>query len=368
MSEINIGPSKNNKVSFELMTCLTVFKYNISFLLAEIDEWIQRKVIEDRASFQNYPSIIKCIAGQRDDKNVVKVYLSCATSEETKKAFRQQCNLNNTDFEFVNIGETNEMPEEINQIKALDREDPDIDRATVIKLKKNIREHTRELYARYSNIIGIQIGKRVHCDTQGQLCIILYCLDKTLIPFGEKKLPDTFAGCPCVFMEDFFMLGNCTEVCKSADSPELGCSIGIPSDEFSGSVGFMYKSRNLSAFKSGFLTASHVAIKNCHNLHSNDELHELTKHRLGQKKHSIVHPSWKDSGGKNQVVGHVKQAYYGNNSLPDGSIEGLDLAVVETNSLPDKSIEDHDLAKVETNQCREEGIYISCFSTQNVKS
>lgn len=320
----------------------------------QIDEWLQRKVIEDRASFQNYPSIIKCIAGQRDDKNVVKVYLSCATSEETKKAFRQQCNLNNTDFEFVNIGETNEMPEEINQIKALDREDPDIDRATVIKLKKNIREHTRELYARYSNIIGIQIGKRVHCDTQGQLCIILYCLDKTLIPFGEKKLPDTFAGCACVFMEDFFMLGNCTEVCKSADSPELGCSIGIPSDEFSGSVGFMYKSRNLSAFKSGFLTASHVAIKNCHNLHSNDELHELTKHRLGQKKHSIVHPSWKDSGGKNQVVGHVKQAYYGNNSLPDGSIEGLDLAVVETNSLPDKSIEGHDLAKVETNQCREE--------------
>lgn len=329
---------------FELITCLTCSKYNISSLIAEIDEWLKREVIEDQASFQEYPAIIKCIAGQRDDKNVVKVYLSCDTTEETKEAFKQKCKLENTDFEFVNFEGTNDLPEEINQIKPLDRNDPDIDRQIVIELKKNIREHTSKLYARYSNLIGIQIGKRVHCETQWQLCIIFYCLDKTLIPFGEKKLPDTFAGYPCFFREDFIMLGNCTEICKSADRPELGCSIGIPSNKWSGSVGFLYKSRNSSGFESGFLTASHVAIESCHILHSVDKLHELTNHSLGEIKHFIVHPSWKDSGDVNNIVGQVMQAYYGNNPLSE-ELEGLDFAVVKTN------------------HCREEGIYISCFST-----
>lgn len=329
---------------FELITCLTCSKYNISSLIAEIDEWLKREVIEDQASFQEYPAIIKCIAGQRDDKNVVKVYLSCDTTEETKEAFKQKCKLENTDFEFVNFEGTNDLPEEINQIKPLDRNDPDIDRQIVIELKKDIREHTSKLYARYSNLIGIQIGKRVHCETQWQLCIIFYCLDKTLIPFGEKKLPDTFAGYPCFFREDFIMLGNCTEICKSADRPELGCSIGIPSNKWSGSVGFLYKSRNSSGFGSGFLTASHVAIESCHELYSEDKLHELTNHSLGEIKHFIVHPSWKDSGDVNNIVGQVMQAYYGNNPLSE-ELEGLDFAVVKTN------------------HCREEGIYISCFST-----
>lgn len=90
-----------------------------------------------------------------------------------------------------------------------------------------------------------------------------------------------FVGCLCVFMEDFFMLGNCIEMCKSVDCFEFGCSIGRFLDEFFGLVGFMYKLRNLSVFKFGFLIVLYVVIKNCYELYSFDELYELIKYCFG---------------------------------------------------------------------------------------
>lgn len=337
MEPNKIRPLK--KMLFELITC---FKYNIFSLLAEIDEWIKREVIEDTASLHDFPSILKCIAGQRNNKHVVKVYLSGDTTEESKEAFKQKCKSGITDFEFVNIGETNEMPKEIEKIKAIEREAPEIDRSTVKKLEKIIQEHTNKLYARYSNIIGIRIGRSVHGDKLEQPCIIFYCLDKTLIPFGEKKLPESLEGWPCDLREDFIMSEGCTENCRTttADYPSLGCSIGIPSDNAGGSVGFMYKSENLTKFVSGFLTASHVAIKNCQELHSAKTLHELSTHSLGKEKHYIVHPSWKDGGDVDNIVGEVREAFYGNNDL-SAECEGLDIAFVES-------------------KCRSKGIYALC--------
>lgn len=91
-----------------------------------------------------------------------------------------------TDFEFVNIDGTNEMPDEIKKTEALEREPLDVDRSNIKELDHIIEMHTDKLYASYSNIIGIRIGRRVHYDKLEQ-CIIIYCLDKTLIPFGEKK-------------------------------------------------------------------------------------------------------------------------------------------------------------------------------------
>lgn len=315
---------------FELIVC---FKYNISSLLAEINEWFKREVIQDKASLHKYPSIIKCIAGQRDDKNVVKVYLSGDTKEETKEAFKQECKLENTEFEFVNIEGKIEMPKEIEKIKALEREAPDIDKSTIKELKSIIQEHTDKLYARHSNIIGIQIGRRVHSDAHP--CIIFYCLDKTLIPFGEKQLPETLAGWPCDVREDFIRLGTCTQQCRAgicADLPELGCSTGKASKRGSGSVGFMYESMDSDKYKSGFLTASHVAIEECHRLHRGNTF--LSNHLLGQKRHIIVHPSCDDNAGVDHEVGEVVESFFGNYA----SSEGLDFAAVKTNKRKEGGI------------------------------
>lgn len=307
---------------FELITC---FKYNIFSLLAEIDEWIKREVIEDTASLHDYPSILKCIAGQRDNKHVVKVFFSGDTTEESKEAFKQKCKLEITDFEFVKIGEINEMSKEIEKIKALEREAPEIDRSTREDLERVIRKHTDKLYARYSNIIGIRIGRRVYGDKLKEPCIIFYCLDKSLIPFGEKKIPETLEDWPCDVREDFIMLGCCTENCRTttADYPELGCSIGRPSDNEFGSVGFMFESEDAKKF--GFLTAAHVAIRNCEKLYLENKL--LSEHPLKNATHTIVHPSWTDNRHNNYVVGQVMYAVYG--KYPSLT-ESLDFAAVQT--------------------------------------
>lgn len=293
----------------------------------EMDEWLKKEAIEDKASLHEYPSIIKCTVGQRDDKNVVKVYLSGDTKEETKEAFKQECKLENTDFEFVNIGRKKEMPEEIEKIKALEREAPAIDKSKVKELKRIIREHTDKLYARYSNIIGIRIGRRVHGDKLEEPCIVFYCLDKTLIPFGEKKIPESLAGWPCDVREKFIMFGLCTEDCRTTtrDYPELGCSIGIQSNnKCSGSAGFMYESTNSDKYRSGFLTASHVAIKECHRLYDENTL--LSNHPLGNNNHVIVHPSLQDNRGVDHSVGEVVESFFGNYE----SSEGLDFAAIKT--------------------------------------
>lgn len=296
------------------------------FFSAEIDEWLKREVIEDKASLREYPYIIKCIAGQRDDKNVVKVYLSGGNTEEAKEAFKEKCKLAITDFEFVNIEEKIEMPKDVEKIKALEREAPEIDRSTREDLEKIIQKHTDKLYATYSNIIGIRIGRRVHGDKLEEPCIIFYCLDKSLIPFGEKKIPDTLEGWPCDVREDFIMLGRCTEYCRTttADYPELGCSIGRPSDKSFGSVGFMFESEDSKEY--GFLTAAHVAIENCQRLYRGNNL--LSEHPLRNKRHDIVHPSWTDNEYNDYIVGQVMEAFYGNyTSLPGG----LDFAAIKTN-------------------------------------
>lgn len=315
---------------------ITCFKYNLSSLYAEIGEWLKREVIEDKASLPEYPSIIKCIAGQRDDKNVVKVYHSGDITEEAKDDFKEKCKLEKTDFEFVNIDGTNEMPDEIKKTEALEREPLDVDRSNIKELDHIIEMHTDKLYASYSNIIGIRIGRRVHYDKLEQ-CIIIYCLDKTLIPFGEKKIPETLAGWPCDLREDFIMLGMCSTDCKSigADYPKLGCSIGRLATTGFGSVGFMYESMDSDI--SGFLTASHVAVENCGELHKVNQL--MSSHHLGQKEHTIVHPSWGENNCVDHPVGQVVESFFGNYE----SSEGLDFAAVKTNKR------------------REGGICISCI-------
>lgn len=279
------------------------------------------KVLEHK-----HPFMTKCIAGQKNGTIAMKIYLTSEITIDAKEAFKKNFeSLGLKDFEFINFEDAEEMPEEFENIKSIENNDTAIEESTEATLRTIIQSNAEKLYARYSNIIGIRTGKCVCAGIVGNPCIILYCLDKNLIPLGERKLPETLEGWPCDLREDFIMLGKCTAKCKTttAEYPVLGCSIGIPSHSASGSVGFMYETTIDDVFQSGFLTASHVAVEECHELHINNTF--LSNHDLRQKDHIIVHPSYKDNSDFDYKVGRVVEAFFGTTQL-----EGLDIAVVQT--------------------------------------
>lgn len=80
-----------------------------------------------------------------------------------------------------------------------------------------------------------------------ELCIVLYCLDKNIILFGEKLLLELIVGWFCDIREDFVMFGKCLRLCLlfSLNFFEFGCSIGIFFVDFVGFVGFLVELKNL---------------------------------------------------------------------------------------------------------------------------
>lgn len=298
------------------------------------------EVIRNKSLLHEYPSIIKYIAGHgMDGKDKVKVYLS-GDDEKAKQFFEKECReiLKDPDFEFVNVEKTNEIPEENEDMELLEEEDSTTDKLDWTQLTHIIQKYGNKIYARYSNVIGIQVGNVTGVDDpkQEDIGIILCCLDKNLIPFGENPLPKYIEGWPCGAKEDFFMFGACPKLCSSTDPklPEPGCSIGIPFDNFCGSTGFLYKSNNQKDMhESGFLTATHVAIKNCRDLYLGGKL--LSDHQLGRQKHTIVHPSYQENNASNNPVGEVIESFFGDYGNPP---TGIDCAVVRSDFPRQKGI------------------------------
>lgn len=254
------------------------------------------------------------IAGHRGNRRpVVKVFLRNGNKED-KLYFKTSCAVTeDTEFEFVNV---EEIVEEVENLKEHEREAPAVDKATRAQLNRIIEEHAEKIYAIYSSVVGMRIGKvrRVGDTIQKEPCIVLYCLDKTIIPFGEKPLPDSIAGWPCDVREDFVMFGACPNKCSpmSQNFPDPGCSIGVPSDIASGSVGFLFESNDpKNPNVSGFFTASHVAIERSYlELFQNDAT--FSSLALKSDDHCIVHPSCEDNGHVDHTVGSVQEAYCGN--------------------------------------------------------
>lgn len=74
-------------------------------------------------------------------------------------------------------------------------------------------------------------------------CIVLYCLDKNIVLFGENIMLSFIGGYFYDLREDFVMLEICFNICLFLDIDffEFGCSIGIDLkiDGIIGIVGFM---------------------------------------------------------------------------------------------------------------------------------
>lgn len=292
-------------------------------------EWLKREVICDIAKLRENPTILKYLTGHRGDgKQVVKVFLR-EDIQEARNAFYKACTIPKEDIEFVVMAKSSEEIQKIEILRVREMRAPDIDISLNHILKQTIQEQGKRIYAQYSNIIGIQISK-VRCKGDkilNQPCIVLHCLDKTIIPFGENPLPNIIAGQPCDVREDLFMLGIQCQYCASPEKPEPGCSIGIPSDNCSGSVGFYCKS--MASSGSGFLTASHIAVK------TDEEVFQYKGESYQEYK--IVHPSFRDNNNTDNLVGHVVLSMFGNFDLSE-SKTGLDLALVDIDSCEQEGI------------------------------
>lgn len=173
-----------------------------------------------------------------------------------------------------------------------------------------LHDNAGYLCAKYTNVVGLGINnvRFIGDNIISQPCIVIYCLDKSIIPYGENKLPETIQGCPCDLREDMEMFGTSTE-CRY-ENPNPGCSVGMSFKHEFGSAGFLAKSNaTLENPVTGFLTAAHVVIQELHKLYQAESL--LSDCSAGGKKHILIHPSWGHSANS-QSIGEVVESFCGN--------------------------------------------------------
>lgn len=285
-----------------------------------IQALVKRELIEDNSVLQNYPSFRRYIVGYRGDTKIVKVFLS-QEDNNVNSFFENECKISEeTTFEFVNINKKLKTEEDD------DESAPALDNLTKNKLYQIIYEYYEKFSALYTTFTAMRIG---NSRRKGDIlvhgpCIVLYCLDKTFIPVGEKPLPDSIEGWPCDIRKGHSFMGISCDNCifSKQNFPMPGCSIGIPNSNTAGSVGFLVEPKTPSdTFKCGFLTAAHVALDsfNYGNLFDNQQFSSP------HEKQYIVHPAYSDNH-RSDVVGEVVEAFCGNYG---SSKTGIDLSVVK---------------------------------------
>lgn len=287
-------------------------------MIAVVREWKKRKPFENIQTIMNkFPSILTYITGRKNGSSVVKVF----TKKDDKKAeayLRKEASSSGILTEFVNVNQKvdkSDRPEKTNKSEI---KPPSMDKLTRKRICKIINTTGEKLMALYSNINWIAVGNMPKGIHNGQPCIVLHCMDKVLVPFGEKQLPLTWGGYPVDIRESFVMLA-CSDGCTSL---ETGCSIGIPDKECAGSVGIFAKMRCSNEGEvSGFLTAAHVALDNHTELYGGNS---FSTHNLNSSVHEITHPSLLEST-QPRKIGKVKEAFYG-----EFNSTGIDAAFIET--------------------------------------
>lgn len=228
------------------------------------------------------------------------------------------------DVKFKNVYE---QMDDFSQKSIFEKVTPLNDTEVRDRLGEIIKHQGPILVAKYSNIVGVDVGEMQVDTGRIEPCIILRCLDKTLVPFGEKTIPESLRisesqDVKIVIREDFVMFGHtCSASCVSLN---VGCSIGIPSVKSSGSVGFFVKKGNPATPEYGFLTAAHVALSSFEGFYESTD--SFNKHSFSVSEHNIVHPSHEDNEQRDDQIGCVLEASigdYGKNKI------GIDAAFVK---------------------------------------
>lgn len=281
-------------------------------------------VVVESSIFEKNSSILHFISGYKDDEIITKVFICGDSKEEdkAKKDFKEACDPKETHIEYINVDKkSEEIMKEAKELEQKENEN-EIDEEKRLKLEKVIERNEENIFESYSTVIGLGISS-VRCNGKKILpepCIVVYCLDKNIVPFGEKPLPISIDGFDCDHREDFMRFSTCATTAAHTNI-ELGCSIGIDEINGAGSAGFLAESaRN----ECGFLTAAHVAISDHYQLYvSKSLLSDPSNHNDNERV--IVHPSFLDAPTANQKVGKVTEAFIGN--YKD---KGLDFAFVQS--------------------------------------
>lgn len=126
----------------------------VFFYLTVVETWQKREVIEDR-TLEKYQSVLRYIAGVKNEKPFVKVYLKYE-DKTAMDVFEKHPLLKDTLVEFVNITtlakENKNIPKTVNNTKiAMSKDVRD-------KLNKIISSRAEIIYANYSNVVGMGIS------------------------------------------------------------------------------------------------------------------------------------------------------------------------------------------------------------------
>lgn len=261
--------------------------------------WKERDFLKDLPGLAKYPNVLTYIAGHKNKSPTIKVFLS-SEDIEARLFFTRISSETFYRFEFVVIdkkskkrmGNTNKIQELNSDVRQ--------------KLGQTIKNQGEKVYANHSSVVGLGIGT-TNSYGSNTPCIIIFCLDKDLIPYGEKPLPKYLDGWHCEIKEDIVMFGGCFD-CRQIAHPNPGCCIGSPSIGF-GSAGFLVKNKGTQEQASGFLTAAHVAAENWHDLYDSNTL--LSKLGVGHLQNKIVHNAIPNQNS-GQVIGTVMESFCGN--------------------------------------------------------
>ena len=289
--------------------------------MAVTKEWEKRELLTSSADLTNLSSVVRYVVGKKEGQHCVKVFLK-EYDDDVQKFFKDQGRKlsfpDDTTYEFINVHkDLDKKKEEARETKKKEKNAPPIDKDLRLALRNFITSTAEKIYAKYSNVVGIDVSNFHSKHREVTPCIVLYCLDEELIPLGEEILPrslymSTKKEIPCDFREDIIMFGSCNNCL--GDTFNLGCNIGGPN--VGGSLGFFIN----SPFN-GFLTAAHVAAKDPQGIYKSHEPgFERIKENEGNEENEdqITHPF-----NSQIIIGTVKHNIFGNFRE-----FGLDVAIV----------------------------------------
>lgn len=145
-------------------------------------------------------SILNLIAGIKNEKPTLKVFLSIDDQDAIGFIKDHPEIPKETNVEFVVV---KSYKEQRDQAKTKNYH---IEKNVREILSKTIKNQGERIHAKHSGVVGLGIGN-MDCNGQITPCIIIYALDKDLVPFGEKPLPKTLEGFPCDIREDYYVWG-----------------------------------------------------------------------------------------------------------------------------------------------------------------
>lgn len=277
-----------------------------SFFILEASEWEKRHVIEGNATLDQRmnKSIITYIAGRNENGFPILKVILRYPDDQVEKLFKH-----NLKKKFVTIAEqTNKNANIVKKIKAYEIKTPAVSESEKSHLSEIIYSQADRLYANHSTIVGIGISN-VRCINGSIIrepCIVIYCSDKSIIPFGEKPLPTSIKGYHCDIRETIFLFGICNDCGEENARP--GCSIGMNTSEAFGSAGFLANSTKTD--QTGFLTAAHVVVRKLQKLYLANAL--LSECNDGDESNVVFHPLKFHASPQSKSIGVVLESFCGN--------------------------------------------------------